>query len=350
MIWLNSDYTQGAHPAILKKLTETNMEQTPGYGEDRYCAQAEDLIREVCGCADADVHFLVGGTQTNTTVIASALRPYQGVITASSGHINMHEAGAIEACGHKVIALAGTNGKLTAKQVADYIDWQEGDESREHIVQPKMVYISHPTELGTLYSKEELTQLSRVCHQRGVWLFLDGARLGYGLACEENDLDLPEIARLCDVFYIGGTKVGALFGEAVVITANELKKDFRYHMKQRGGRMAKGRLLGLQFLALFEDGLYFEISRHAIRLAEQLKDAFIEMELTRFIDSPTNQQFVVLPDAVLKKLREKFEFEYWERVDETHSAVRFCTSWGTRPEEVQALIEELKRLLADGAK
>ena len=343
MIWLNSDYTQGAHPAILQKLAETNMEQTPGYGEDVYCEQAAELIREACACKEADVHFLVGGTQTNTTVIASALRPYQGVITASSGHINMHEAGAIEACGHKVIALAGTNGKLTAKQVADYIDWQEGDESREHIVRPKMVYLSHPTELGTLYSKQELTEISRVCHQRGVWLFLDGARLGYGLACRENDLDLPEIARLCDVFYIGGTKVGALFGEAVVITADELKQDFRYHMKQRGGRMAKGRLLGLQFLALFEHGLYFEISRHAAQLAERLKDAFVELGLTRFIDSPTNQQFVVLPDAVLKKLREKFEFEYWERVDETSSAVRFCTSWGTKPEEVEALIEELKR-------
>lgn len=347
MIWFNSDYSEGAHPEVLRKLTETNMEQTPGYGEDVYCSQAAGLIRQACGREDVDVHFLVGGTQTNTTVIAAALRPYQGVITAATGHINMHESGAIEATGHKVIALPGKDGKLTAKQIADYVDWQANDESVEHIVQPKMVYISNPTELGTLYSKEELTDISNVCREREVWLYLDGARLGYGLACRENDLTLPDLAQLCDVFYIGGTKVGALFGEAVVIVAEELKKDFRYNMKQHGGRLAKGRLLGLQFLALFQDGLYFKISKHAAVLAEQLKDAFVQMGLNRFIDSPTNQQFVVLPDSICKKLREKFEFEYWQRVDETHSAIRFCTSWATREEHVQALIEELGRLLAE---
>ncbi len=347
MIWFNSDYSEGAHPEVLRKLTETNMEQTPGYGEDVYCMQAAGLIQKACGRNDVDIQFLVGGTQTNTTVIAAALRPFQGVITAASGHINNHESGAIEATGHKVIALPGTDGKLTAAQIADYVDWQANDESVEHIVQPKMVYISHPTELGTRCSKEELTKISKVCREREVWLYLDGARLGYGLASRENDLTLPDLAQLCDVFYIGGTKVGALFGEAVVIVAEELKKDFRYNMKQRGGRLAKGRLLGVQFAALFEDDLYFKISKHAAGLAEQIKEAFERMGLHRFIDSPTNQQFVVLPDSICKKLREKFEYEYWQRMDETHSAVRFCTSWATKEEHVQALIEELERLLAE---
>ena len=349
MIWFNSDYEEGAHPRILEKLTETNMEQTPGYGEDHYCKQAAALIRKECGSEDVDVHFLVGGTQTNTTVIASALRPYQGVIAAASGHINVHETGAIEATGHKVIALESPDGKLTAAQIADYVDWQANDESMEHIVQPKMVYISNPTEVGTIYSRNELSQISQVCRERGVWLFMDGARLGYGLACRENDLDLPTIAQLCDVFYIGGTKVGALFGEAVVITAEGLKQDFRYHMKQRGGMLAKGRLLGLQFLTLFEDGLYFQIAGHAMALAERLKNAFEELGLVRFIDSPTNQQFVVLPDAVCEKLREKFEYEYWKRVDENHSAIRFCTSWATKEAHVEALIAELGRLVKENA-
>lgn len=347
MIWFNSDYEEGAHPEILKKLAETNMEQTPGYGEDHYCKQAVSLIQKECGREDAEVHFLVGGTQTNTTVIASALRPYQGVIAAASGHINVHETGAIEATGHKVIALESPDGKLTAKQIEEYVDWQANDESMEHIVQPKMVYISNPTEVGTIYSRQELSQISQVCRERGVWLFLDGARLGYGLACRENDLDLPTIAQLCDVFYIGGTKVGALFGEAVVITAEGLKKDFRYHMKQRGGMLAKGRLLGLQFLVLFQDGLYFKIARHAMVLAERLKDAFEELGLVRFMDSPTNQQFVVMPDRICEKLREKFEYEYWKRVDESHSAIRFCTSWATKEEHVEALIAELGRLIKE---
>lgn len=345
MIRLNCDYTEGAHPAILVRLTETNMEQTPGYGEDHYCKEAAERIREACKAPEAAVHFLVGGTQTNTTVIASTLRPYQGVITAASGHINNHETGAVEATGHKVIALPGEEGKLSAEQIAAYVDWQRNDESTEHIVEPGMVYISNPTEVGTIYSKKELMDISRVCRERDVYLFLDGARLGYGLACRENDLDLPAIAELCDVFYIGGTKVGALFGEAVVIINDSLKKGFRCHMKQRGGMLAKGRLLGLQFLTLFENGLYFEISRHAAGLAELMRDAFTEMGVTFFIDSPTNQQFVILPDDICAKLREKYEYEYWERVDETHSAIRFCTCWATREEHVRALIGDLKELL-----
>lgn len=346
-IRFNSDYTEGAHPLILEKLVSTNLEQTPGYGEDHYCREAAECIRRACKAPEAAVHFLVGGTQTNSTVIAAALKPYQGVITADSGHINNHETGAVEATGHKVIALPGDKGKLTAGQIAAYVDWQRNDPSCEHIVEPGMVYVSNPTEVGTIYSRQELTEISRVCRERGVYLFLDGARLGYGLACRENDLDLPAISELCDVFYIGGTKVGALFGEAVVIVNNSLKKGFRFHMKQRGGMLAKGRLLGLQFLTLFENGLYFEISAHGARLAELMRDAFAEMGIPFFMDSPTNQQFVILPDEICERLREKYEFEYWERVDESHSAVRFCTSWATKEEQVQALLADMRALLAD---
>ena len=260
MIYFNSDYLEGAHPSIMVRLAETNMVQTVGYGEDEYCEAAREKIKTACQAPEADVHFLVGGTQTNTTVIAAILRPWQGVISAVSGHINCHEAGAIESTGHKVITLPTTNGKITAQQVQDYVEWHRNDESTEHIVKPGMVYISHPTEGGTLYTKAELTALYDTCRRYGLPLFIDGARLGYGLMAEESDMTLPEIARLCDVFYIGGTKVGALFGEAVVIMNENLKKDFRFIMKQRGGRMAKGRLLGVQFDTLFTDDLYFGLS------------------------------------------------------------------------------------------
>ena len=245
MIYFNSDYLEGAHPSIMVKMAETNMVQTVGYGEDEYCEAAREKIKIACQAPEADVHFLVGGTQTNTTVIAAILRPWQGVISAVSGHINCHEAGAIESTGHKVITLPTGNGKITAQQVADYVEWHKNDESTEHIVQPGMVYISHPTEAGTLYTKAELTELYDTCRRYGLPLFIDGARLGYGLAADESDMTLPEFARLCDVFYIGGTKVGALFGEAVVIMNESIKKDFRFIMKQRGGRLAKGRLLGI---------------------------------------------------------------------------------------------------------
>ena len=275
MIYFNSDYLEGAHPALMAKLNETNMVQTVGYGEDEYCAAAREKIKAACAAPEADVHFLVGGTQTNTTVIAAVLRPWQGVLSAVSGHINCHEAGAIESTGHKVITLPTTNGKITAQQVADYVEWHRNDESTEHIVQPGMVYISHPTEGGTLYTKAELTALYDTCRRYGLPLFIDGARLGYGLMADGTDLTLPDVARLCDVFYIGGTKVGALFGEAVVIMNPALKKDFRFIMKQRGGRMAKGRLLGVQFDALFTDDLYFKISRHAIEMAHQIREIFV---------------------------------------------------------------------------
>ena len=275
MIYFNSDYLEGAHPSIMVRLAETNMVQTVGYGEDEYCEAAREKIKTACQAPEADVHFLVGGTQTNTTVIAAILRPWQGVLCAGSGHINCHEAGAIETTGHKVITLPTTNGKITAQQVQDYVEWHRNDESTEHIVQPGMVYISHPTEGGTLYTKAELTALYDTCRRYGLPLFIDGARLGYGLMAEESDMTLPEIARLCDVFYIGGTKVGALFGEAVVIMNENLKKDFRFIMKQRGGRMAKGRLLGVQFDTLFTNDLYFKISRHAIEMAHQIRDNFV---------------------------------------------------------------------------
>ena len=344
MIYFNSDYLEGAHPSIMVKMAETNMVQTVGYGEDEYCEAAREKIKIACQAPEADVHFLVGGTQTNTTVIAAILRPWQGVISAVSGHINCHEAGAIESTGHKVITLPTDNGKITAQQVADYVEWHKNDESTEHIVQPGMVYISHPTEAGTLYTKAELTELYDTCRRYGLPLYIDGARLGYGLAAEESDMTLPEFARLCDVFYIGGTKVGALFGEAVVIMNESLKKDFRFIMKQQGGRLAKGRLLGIQFDALFTDDLYFKISRHAIEMAHQIRDIFVSAGYPLLFDSPTNQQYPIMPDTELAEIGKSFGYEYWERVDETHSGVRFCASWATTQENVDALREAVNAL------
>lgn len=342
MIRFNSDYTEGCHPAILERLAETNMEQTAGYGTDEYCMQAAEKIREVCGAPEAAVHFLVGGTQTNVTVISAALRHYQGVITASSGHINVHETGALEACGHKCLTIESADGKLKAEQVAQYVDAHFADDSVEHTVQPKMVYISNPTEVGTIYSKAELEAIYQVCRKRGLYLFMDGARLGYGLACRENDLTFADIAELTDVFYIGGTKVGALFGEAVVITNDELKKDFRYNIKQHGGMLAKGRLLGIQFLTLFEENRYMEISAHAARLAERMKNEFVSLGVSFLVDSPTNQQFPILPDDVLSELEKKYVYEYQKRIDANHSAVRFCTCWATKEEDVEALLADVR--------
>ena len=317
MIRFNSDYTEGCHTAILEKLVETNMEQTAGYGEDEYCGQARELIRKACGDERVDVHFLVGGTQTNVTVISAALK----------------------------LCIETPDGKLTAEQIAAYPDAHFADESFEHMVQPKMVYISNPTEIGTIYKKAELEAIYQVCKKRGLYLFMDGARLGYGLMCKENDLTLSDITANTDVFYIGGTKVGALFGEAVVIRNEELKKDFRYNIKQRGGMLAKGRLLGIQFLTLFEENRYFDISAHAARLAEKLKDELIKMGVKFYIDSPTNQQFPILPDAVLAELKKKYSFAYQERMDETHSAVRFCTCWATKEENVDMLLADIQKLL-----
>lgn len=344
MIYFNSDYLEGAHPSIMKRLMETNMAQSVGYSEDEYCAAAREKIKAACEAPDADVHFLVGGTQTNTTVIASILRPYQGVIAPTSGHINCHETGAIESTGHKVLALPTDNGKITAQQIEEYYLWHHTSPDFEHIVMPGMVYISYPTEGGTIYSKAELTAIYETCQRCGLPLYIDGARMGYGLMSDECDLTLPELARLCDVFYIGGTKVGALFGEAVVVMNPALKKDFRFFMKQRGGMLAKGRLLGIQFDTLFTDDLYLKISRHAIDMAHQIREIFVSAGYPLLFDSPTNQQYPIMPDSELAEIGKNFGYEYWERVDETHSGVRFCASWATTQENVDALREAVNNL------
>ena len=344
MIRFNCDYLEGAHPKILEKMLETNFVQTPGYGEDEYCERAREIIKKKCGTPDAYVQFLVGGTQTNLTVIASILRPYQGVLSAETGHINVHETGAIESTGHKVLALLSENGKITAAQVQEYYDAHWADESHEHIVQPGMVYISHPTENGTLYTKDELKALYETCQKLGLPVFLDGARLGYGLMSEGSDVTLKDVAAYTDVFYIGGTKVGALFGEAVVITNPALTKDFRYMIKQRGGMLAKGRLLGIQFMTLLEDGLYEEIAGKAVKQAMRLKEAFLEKGYPLLYDSYTNQQYPIMPNSQLEQLREKYSFEMWAKLDEEYSAVRFCTSWATRDEDIEALITDLGEL------
>ena len=346
MLYFNNDYAEGCHPKVLEALCRTNFDQTPGYGEDKYCAQAAAKIRALCGREDVAVHFLVGGTQTNTTVIASILRPYQGVLSPTSGHVNCHETGAIESTGHKVLTLPTDNGKITAKQVQDYYNWHHFNPDYEHMVMPGMVYISFPTEGGTLYTKAELTELYDVCKKCGLPLFIDGARLGYGLTCDACDLTLPELARLCDIFYIGGTKVGALFGEAVVVMNPELKRDFRFMMKQRGGMLAKGRLLGLQFDTLFTDGLYFRIARHANEMAKKVHAIFADNGYSFLFDSPTNQQYPIMSDAELAVLGQNFGYEYWDRMDETHSAIRFASSWATTQENVDALrkaVENLKK-------
>ncbi len=342
MIRFNCDYLEGTHPRIMEALVRTNLEQTCGYSEDEYCNEARKVLREVCKCEDAAVHFLVGGTQANLTVISSILRPHQAVLSVKEGHVNAHESGAIEATGHKVMTIEGKDGKLTGNQVreAHKLHWEDG--AHEHITQPKMVYISNPTELGTIYSKAELEDIRRACDECNLFLYLDGARLGYGLASKENDLTMEDIAKNCDVFYIGGTKVGALFGEAVVITNKNLQEDFRYIIKQKGGMLAKGRLLGIQFLELFKDGLYFEISAHAMRMAELLKAGLKKYGYQFYANSPTNQQFVIVSDAKLEQLKDKYAYEYQMRYDENNSVVRFCTSWATKEENIRALLEDMK--------
>jgi len=347
MILFNCDYNEGAHPDIISRLTETNLEQAPGYGEDRHCELARSYIKKECSRSDVDVHFLVGGTQANLTVISAALRPHQGVLCAESGHINVHESGAVEAVCHKVIPLPSRDGKITADQIQQAHDAHVTDEAKEHIVQPKLVYISFPTELGTIYSKTEFAALSKTCRDCGYYLYMDGARLGYGLASRKNDVSLSDIAQFCDAFYIGGTKVGALFGEAVVIAAPFLKEDFRYIIKQKGGMLAKGRLLGIQFETLFENKLYERVSAHAIGLSELIRDALCELGVRFYIDSPTNQLFPVFPDTVLTFLRKKYFFNHIETLD-GETAVRICTSWATRRDDTEALIADIRA--AYGAK
>ena len=344
MIQFQCDYNEGAHPAILKRLGETNMEQTVGYGEDRYCEEARALIRKACENEEVDVHFLVGGTQTNTTVISHTLRPYQGVLTAVSGHINVHETGAIEATGHKVLAIASEDGKLTATQIEEAMQAHMNEDGPEHMVQPGMVYISFPTEVGTIYTSTELEEISKVCRKYALPLFVDGARLGYGICSPESDITLPLLAKLADVFYIGGTKVGALFGEAVVIANETLKRDFRYSIKRHGGMLAKGRLLGIQFATLFTNNLYMQIAQHAIDEAMRIKSALQEKSIKFLMDSPTNQQFPIFSNTQLERLTQEYLFSVWQRIDEEHTAVRICTSWATKSENVDKLIHDIKQL------
>ena len=339
MLSFESDYTEGAHEAILHRLMETNLEQTPGYGLDKYSESAKDRIREAFGIPEAKVFFLVGGTQTNSTVIASMLHDYQGVVAVESGHIGVHESGAVEFTGHKVLTLPHHDGKMTAEDLRAYLEAFYADGTYEHMVIPGMVYISFPTEFGTIYSKTELTALHRVCKDYSLPLFVDGARLGYGLMSEANDIDPKELPDLCDVFYVGGTKVGALFGEAVVFTGGNAPAHFFTTIKQHGALMAKGRLLGLQFDTLFTDGLYFRIAAHADRMAALLKGIFLEKGYKIYIDSPTNQQFFVMSRQKAKELHGKVRFEDWCPVDEDNIAVRFVTSWATTEENVLALKE-----------
>ena len=341
MLHFECDYLEGAHPRILEKLSATNLDQTPGYGADKHCERAAELIRKACGAPEAQVWFLVGGTQTNATVIRSILRNYEGVLSADTGHITGHEAGAIEASGHKVLTLPEKDGKISAETVEAAMQKFLHDPSRHFAVHPGLVYISHPTEYGTLYTLDELKALRAVCDRHHLPLYIDGARLGYGLAAEKNDVTLDDIARLADVFYIGGTKVGALFGEALVITTPELLPHFYTTMKQSGAVLAKGRLLGIQFEALFEDDLYVEVGRHAVGLAKRLTDALLAKSYELPFVTGTNQVFAVVTDEQLARLREVTTFAYWAALPEHRHVVRFVTSWATKPEDVDALIAAL---------
>ena len=345
MIRFDSDYTEGCHPRVLEDLVKTNMEQHPGYGTDAHCERARELIRAACGlgAADADVHFLVGGTQTNTVVIAAALRPWEGVLAAESGHIAAHETGAVEAAGHKVLTLPHENGKITAQTLENAIAAARADPNAEHIVQPGLVYISQPTEFGTVYTRAELAAISEVCRKAGLPLFLDGARLGCALAALP-ELTLADYARLCSVFTIGGTKVGMLFGEAAVICDEKLKPGFRNMMKQRGGMLAKGRLLGVQFEAMFEDGLYLECGRNAVAQARRIRAALLEKGLPLAFDSPTNQLFVTLTKRRRAALEKEFALGVWDTTGGETDTLRICTSWATTDEQTDALIEAIRAL------
>ncbi|MFS5262213.1 aminotransferase class V-fold PLP-dependent enzyme [Streptococcus agalactiae] len=337
MLHFENDYNKGAHPELLNALIETNDQGLSGYGTDSYCQQAADKIREVCSCPQAEVEFLVGGTQTNQVVISSMLASYEGVIAAETGHVSSHEAGAIEFSGHKVLTLPSHNGKLLLSEVATYIETFYADGNYQHMVFPGMVYISHPTEYGTLYSKAELEELSKICKHYQIPLFIDGARLGYGLAAKDTDVDFPTIAALSDVFYIGGTKMGALAGEAVVFTKKNRPKQFTTIVKQHGALLAKGRLLGLAFDRFFTDNLYLKIGKHAIDLAEELKIILEEKGYSFYLKSPTNQQFIIVENTKLADLAKNVAYSFWEKYDDHHTVIRLATSWSTSREDVTAL-------------
>lgn len=346
MISFYNDYSEGAHERILDALYRTNRLQSSGYGEDEYCKEAKTLIRRHLRRPETEIHFLVGGTQTNTTVISAILRPWQGVIAADSGHIAVHESGAIEATGHKVITLPNHEGKIDAGQIERLVRAHYDSESFEHMAQPGMVYISQPTEYGTIYSKAELKAISEICHKFHMPLFVDGARLGAALVCEENDVTIADLEELSDVFYIGGTKNGALFGEAVVISSPELTPFFRYMIKQKGGMLAKGRLLGLQFAELFRDELYFDLARHAVSLAQKLQKGIADLGYPFMLQSPTNQIFPIFPDELIHELEDKYACSYWDwgRPDPQHSITRIVTSWATTEKSVDAFLEDLRKL------
>lgn len=347
MIHFDNDYTEGAHAKILERLIETNLVQEPGYGFDQYSERARSYIKQATKTENIDVHFLSGGTQTNLIVISASLRPHEGVVTADSGHIHGLETGAIEAVGHKLLLLPNDQGKISAAQVRELCESYWNNEARMHQTQPGMVYLSNPTETGTLYTKKELSDLRDVCDEFDMKLFIDGARLGYGLVAENNDLTLSDITELTDVYYIGGTKIGALFGEAVVIRNPEIKRGFRSIMKQKGGLLAKGRALGIQFEVLFENNLYLELSKHAVNLAMQLKDTFEELNIELKYEAYTNQLFPILPNDLLEELQKKYIFMVMNEEDENHSLVRLCLSWGTKQENVEQLINDLNTLMKE---
>lgn len=342
MIRFECDYTEGMHPKILEALANTNDTQTVGYGKDIYSEEAKKRILKQCDCQEAEIHLISGGTQTNLIVITSLLRPHQGVISSKHGHIATHETGAIEATGHKVLEIDNADGKITSDQIEEVYNLHWDDENHEHTVQPAMVYVSYPTEHGTIYSKSELKQIYATCQKLELPFFIDGARLGYALATKEADMTLKELCTMCDIFYIGGTKIGAMFGEAVVITKKIYQKDFRYFIKQRGALLAKGRFLGVQFMTLFdEDNLYMTISQNAIDRANTLKQAFKDSGFSFMYDSPTNTLFPILPHHMIEELRKKYAFFTWCNVDKTHSAVRICTSFATTAEQVEAFAKDI---------
>lgn len=341
----DTDYIEGCHPAILKRLSETNYCKQQGYGLDEYCASARERIQNACAAPHSDVHFVTGGTQANVTVISHALRPYQGVLCAVTGHINGHETGATEARGHKVLPLPEKDAKISADQVEAYLRHYRNMEYPEHEIEPKMVYLSQPTEQGTLYSLKELNAFRAVCDRYGLYLFIDGARLGYALATPVNDVFLTDLARLTDVFYIGGTKVGAMFGEAIVIQNEDIKQQFRYSIKQNEGMLAKGRYLGLQFDTLFTGNLYTTIATNAITLADTLREALRTMGVSFFSPSPTNQVFPIFTLAQVEELEKLHVFERWNELPDGRVAIRFCTSWATQKCDLDNLISDIQRIL-----
>ena len=343
MIYFSSDYSQGAHPSVMEALVRTNLEHSDGYGTDEHCEHAAELIKALIGRDDCQVHMMVGGTPCNITVIAAALRPYESVIALRTGHIYSHETGAIEATGHRVIAMDGVNGKL----IPELIDlaWEEYQD--EHTALPKMVYLSQPTECGSIYSKAELTAIREKCLEKGMYLYIDGARLGAALTCEQNDLSIRELARLCDVFYIGGTKNGALFGEALVICKPELDDHFRFMIKRQGGLLARGRLIGVQFEALLEGGensVYFEAAAHANKMAKLIREGLTTLGIEFYSDSPTNQVFPILPVSVVSELKKEFAFHEWTAERDGMLPIRLVTSWGTEEKDIEYLLQRIKQL------